>query len=75
MKDLTQGSVLSHALTMAVPIFAGLVLVLLCGLIDLYFVGGLGEAAVAGIGAAGPGPDALDGKQLQRGIRSQKLEY
>ena len=53
MKDLTQGSVLSHALTMAVPIFAGLVLVLLCGLIDLYFVAGLGEAAIAGIGAAG----------------------
>ena len=53
MKDLTQGSVLSHALTMAVPIFAGLVLVLLCGLIDLYFVAGLGEAAIAGVGAAG----------------------
>src|ERR1700723_3588440 len=53
MKDLTEGSVLSHALTMAVPIFAGLVLVLLCGLIDLYFVAGLGEAAVAGVGAAG----------------------
>ena len=53
MKDLTQGSVLSHALTMAVPIFAGLVLVLLCGLIDLYFVAGFGEAAVAGVGAAG----------------------
>jgi putative MATE family efflux protein len=53
MKDLTQGSVLSHALTMAVPIFAGLVLVLLCGLIDLYFVAGLGEVAIAGVGAAG----------------------
>jgi putative MATE family efflux protein len=53
MKDLTRGSILSHASTMAVPIFAGLVLVLLCGLIDLYFVAGLGEAAIAGIGAAG----------------------
>ena len=53
MKDLTQGSILSHALTMAVPIFAGLILVLLCGLIDLYFVAGLGEAAIAGVGAAG----------------------
>jgi putative MATE family efflux protein len=53
MKDLTQGSVLNHALTMAVPIFAGLVLVLLCGLIDLYFVASLGEAAIAGVGAAG----------------------
>jgi putative MATE family efflux protein len=27
--------------------------VLLCGLIDLYFVAGLGEAAIAGVGAAG----------------------
>ena len=42
MKDLTQGSVLIHALTMAVPIFAGLVLMLFCGLIDLYAVAGLG---------------------------------
>jgi MATE family, multidrug efflux pump len=53
MKDLTQGSVASHVLAMAVPTFAGLILVLLCGLIDLYFVAGLGEAAVAGVGAAG----------------------
>ncbi|MGZ5873775.1 MAG: MATE family efflux transporter [Bradyrhizobium sp.] len=53
MKDLTQGSILSHVLTMAVRIFAGLVLVLLCGLIDLYFVAGLGDAAIAGVGAAG----------------------
>jgi Na+-driven multidrug efflux pump len=52
MKDLTRGSILSHSLTMAAPIFAGLVLVLLCGLIDLYFVAGLGEAAIAGVGAA-----------------------
>jgi len=53
MKDLTQGSVLSHVLAMAAPIFAGLVLVLLCGLIDLHFVAGLGGAAIAGVGAAG----------------------
>jgi putative MATE family efflux protein len=53
MKDLTQGSVLGHLLTMAVPVFAGLVLVLLCGLIDLYFVADLGDAAIAGVGAAG----------------------
>lgn len=52
MKDLTRGSILSHSLTMAAPIFAGLVFVLLCGLIDLYFVAGLGEAAIAGVGAA-----------------------
>lgn len=53
MKDLTRGSVLSHVLTMAAPIFAGLVLILLCGLIDLYFVADLGDAVIAGVGAAG----------------------
>jgi putative MATE family efflux protein len=53
MKNLTQGSLLSHVLTMAVPIFAGLILVLFCGLIDLYFVSDLGDAAIAGVGAAG----------------------
>ncbi|HEY3791235.1 MAG TPA: MATE family efflux transporter [Bradyrhizobium sp.] len=53
MKDLTQGSVVSHVLTMAVPIALGIVMVLLCQLIDLYFVGGLGDAAIAGVGTAG----------------------
>lgn len=53
MNDLTRGSISSHVLAMAVPIFAGLILVLLCGLIDLYFVAGLGEAAIAGVGTAG----------------------
>lgn len=53
MKNLTRGSISSHVLAMAGPIFAGLILVLLCGLIDLYFVADLGEAAIAGVGAAG----------------------
>ena len=53
MKDLTQGSIVSHVLTMAGPIFAGIVMVMLCQLIDLYFVSGLGDAAIAGVGAAG----------------------
>ena len=53
MKDLTQGSVFSHVLFMAVSLFAGLVVVLLCGLVDLYFVADLGEAAIAGVGAGG----------------------
>jgi putative MATE family efflux protein len=53
MKDLTRGSISSHVLAMAAPIFAGLLLVLLCGLIDLYFVAVLGEAAIAGVGTAG----------------------
>jgi putative MATE family efflux protein len=53
MKDLTQGSIASHILTMAPPIFAGMIMMMLCGLIDLYFVSGLGEAAVAGVAVAG----------------------
>ena len=53
MKDLTQGSIVSHILAMAPPIFAGMVMMLLCGLVDLYFVSGLGDAAVAGVAAAG----------------------
>jgi putative MATE family efflux protein len=53
MKDLTQGSIVSHILTMAPPIFAGMIMMMLCGLIDLYFVSGLGDAAVAGVAAGG----------------------
>jgi putative MATE family efflux protein len=53
VKDLTQGSLVSHVLTMAGPISLGIVMALLCQLIDLYFVGGLGDAAIAGVGAAG----------------------
>jgi putative MATE family efflux protein len=53
VKDLTQGSIVGHVVTMAPPIFAGIVMALLCQLIDLYFVGGLGDAAIAGVGAAG----------------------
>jgi putative MATE family efflux protein len=53
VKDLTQGSLMSHVLTMAAPISLGIVLVMLCQLVDLYFVGGLGDAAIAGVAAAG----------------------
>ena len=45
MKDLTQGSLIGHVLTMAAPISLGIVLIMLCQLVDLYFVGGLGDAA------------------------------
>ncbi len=38
---------------MAPQIFAGMIMMMLCGLIDLYFVAGLGDAAIAGVGAAG----------------------
>jgi putative MATE family efflux protein len=53
MKDLTQGSIVSHILNMAPPIVAGMVTIMICQLVDLYFVAGVGEAAVAGVSAAG----------------------
>jgi putative MATE family efflux protein len=53
MKDLTQGSIVSHISVMAPQILAGMIMMMLCGLIDLYFVAGLGDAAIAGVGAAG----------------------
>jgi putative MATE family efflux protein len=53
MKDLTQGSIAKNILQMAVPIAAGMFFQTLYFLIDLYFVAGLGDAAIAGVGAAG----------------------
>ena len=53
MKDLTQGSIVGHISAMAPQIFAGMIMMMLCGLIELYFVAGQGDAAIAGVGAAG----------------------
>ena len=53
MKDLTHGSIVSHILTMAPPIVAGMITIMICQLVDLYFVAGLGDAAIAGVAAAG----------------------
>lgn len=53
MKDLTSGSIASYILTMAPPIVLGMITIMLCQLVDLYFVAGLGDAAVAGVAAAG----------------------
>jgi Na+-driven multidrug efflux pump len=53
MKDLTHGSIVSLILTMAPPIVAGMITIMICQLIDLYFVAGLGDAAIAGVAAAG----------------------
>ena len=53
MKDLTQGSITTNILAMAGPIAAGMIFQTLYLLVDLYFVAALGEAAVAGVGAAG----------------------
>ena len=53
MKDLTEKSVGGHILQMAVPIAAGMFFQTAYFLIDLYFVAHLGDAALAGVGAAG----------------------
>jgi len=53
MKDLTQGSIVRTILTMAAPVAAGMIFQTLYLLVDLYFVASLGDAAVAGVGAAG----------------------
>lgn len=53
MKDLTQGSVVRNILAMAGPMAAGMIFQTLYFLVDLYFVAELGDAAVAGVGAAG----------------------
>ncbi|MGZ5037304.1 MAG: MATE family efflux transporter [Usitatibacter sp.] len=53
MKDLTHGPIPRHVLTMAVPIAAGMLLQTLYFIVDLYFVARLGEAALAGVSAAG----------------------
>lgn len=53
MKDLTQGSIARNILEMAGPIAAGMIFQTLYLLVDLYFVAALGDAAIAGVGAAG----------------------
>ncbi|KRD75880.1 MATE family efflux transporter [Lysobacter sp. Root983] len=53
MQDLTQGSIPKHVLRMAAPIMIGMLFQTLYFLIDLYFVARLGDAAIAGVGAAG----------------------
>jgi putative MATE family efflux protein len=53
MKDLTDGSIAKNILQMSLPIAAGMFFQTLYFLIDLYFVAGLGDAALAGVGAAG----------------------
>jgi putative MATE family efflux protein len=50
---LTEGSVPRQVLTMAAPIAIGMVFQSLYYLVDLYFVGALGDAAIAGVSAAG----------------------
>jgi putative MATE family efflux protein len=53
MKDLTQGPITRHLVSMAVPIAIGMVFQTLYYLVDLYFVSRLGDAAIAGVSSAG----------------------
>jgi len=53
MHDMTQGPIAGHLVRMAVPIAIGMVFQTLYVLVDLYFVAELGDAAIAGLGAAG----------------------
>lgn len=53
MKDLTQGSIPKHLITMAFPMMIGMLIQTLYFIVDLYFVGKLGAAALAGLSLAG----------------------
>jgi len=53
MRDLTQGAIWRHLVSMAAFIAAGLIVNTLYMLIDLYFVSRLGKEAVAGVASAG----------------------
>ncbi len=53
MQDLTQGSIPKHILRLAVPMAAGMLFQTMYYFIDLYFVARLGDAAIAGVSAAG----------------------
>jgi putative MATE family efflux protein len=53
MNDLTQGPILRHIIKMAIPMTFGMLFQTAYLLIDLYFVAGLGDAAVAGVSSAG----------------------
>ncbi len=53
MKDLTQGSIPKHLISMALPMMIGMLIQTLYFIVDLYFVGKLGSAALAGLSLAG----------------------
>lgn len=53
MRDLTQGPIPGNLVQMAVPIAVGMLAQTLYFLVDLYFVAQLGDAAIAGVSAAG----------------------
>ncbi len=53
MQDLTQGSIPRHIIRLAIPLAIGMIFQTLYYFVDLYFVSRLGDAAIAGVSAAG----------------------
>ncbi|MCW8845766.1 MAG: MATE family efflux transporter [Gammaproteobacteria bacterium] len=53
MRKLTDGSIPRHIIAMSIPTAVGLLVQTLYHLVDLYFVAGLGDAALAGVSSAG----------------------
>lgn len=53
MQNLTHGSIYKHLFNMSMPIAFGLLVQTLYFIVDLYFVGHLGDVALAGVSTAG----------------------
>jgi len=53
MKDLTRGPIPGLVLALSIPLAAGMLLQTIYFFVDLYFVAQLGDAAIAGVSAAG----------------------
>ena len=53
MKDLTQGPIPKHLISMALPMMIGMFIQTLYFIVDLYFVGKLGSESLAGLSLAG----------------------
>lgn len=53
MQDLTKGSIPGHIIRLAIPLGVGMLFQTLYFFVDLYFVSKLGDAAIAGVSAAG----------------------
>jgi putative MATE family efflux protein len=53
MQDLTEGPIPRHVVALSIPMMAGMLLQTLYFFVDLYFVSRLGDAAIAGVTAAG----------------------
>jgi putative MATE family efflux protein len=53
MRDLTEGPITGQLVAMAVPLAIGMLFQTLYLVVDMYFVAGLGDTAIAGVGTAG----------------------